>query len=158
MTRKPAAIVFVLSLAVLALVVLPAAGLAAKGGNAGSQGGGGGGKGGGGKPGGAGGTIELVLLESTDGLAHYGQKVTFSVSTTATDYPWVVAKCYQNGTLVYEQANGIFPTSLGQNFTLGPTPAWSGGAANCTAYLQDWSNYSRGKVVTLASMDFDVYA
>ncbi len=47
MNRKPAAMLFVLSLAVLALALVPAAGFAAKGGN--SSGGGGG------KPGGGGG-------------------------------------------------------------------------------------------------------
>jgi len=110
--------------------------------------------GGGGTTGGSG-TIALTLLNSTDDLAHYGQKVTFAVSTTATSQPFVVAKCYQSGILVYEQANGIFPTSLGQVFTLGPTPAWSGGAADCTAYLQNWSGR---KIATLATMNFHVYA
>ena len=113
-----------------------------------------------GKPGGGtgGGTLSLVMMNSTDGLPHFGQKVTFTVSTSSTTKPWVVAKCYQNGTLVYEQANGIFATSLNQTFTLGPTPAWSGGAAACTAYLQNWDGYSKGKIVTLASMNFSVYA
>ena len=45
--RKPAAILFVLSLAVLALALVPAGGLAAKGGVAGKPGGGGGNGGGG---------------------------------------------------------------------------------------------------------------
>jgi hypothetical protein len=114
-----------------------------------------------GKPGGGGGgggttgtgTIQLVPLTSTDGLVHYSQKVTFAVS--GTPMPWVVAKCYQNGVLVYEQANGIFATSLNQIFTLGPTPSWRGGAADCTAHLQDWSSR---KVTTLATTSFHVYA
>ena len=98
------------------------------------------------------GTISLVLLNSTDGLPHYAQQVTFAVSTTATSQPWVVVKCYQNGTLVYEQANGIFATSLGQTFNLGPTPAWTGGAADCTATLQIWGG------ATLATLNFHTYA
>jgi hypothetical protein len=60
--------------------------------------------------------------------------------------------------MVYEQANGIFATSLNQVFTLGPTPSWTGGAADCTAYLQNWDGYSKGKIVTLASLGFHVYA
>ena len=48
MNRKPAAILLVLSIAVLALALVPAAGLAAKGGAGGKPGGGGGGKPGGG--------------------------------------------------------------------------------------------------------------
>jgi hypothetical protein len=113
-----------------------------------------------GRPGGGGGnttatgTIALVpLTSSTDGLLHYRDKVTFAVS--GTTYPWVVAKCYQNGTLVYEQANGIFATSLNQVFTLGPTPSWTGGAADCTAALQNWST---SKHTTLATMSFHVDA
>jgi hypothetical protein len=131
------------SLVVLALV--PSA-LAGKG-----RPGGGGGHGGGGTTGGE--TIQLTPLNSTDGLPHYGQKVTFAVS--GLTQPWVVAKCWQNGVLVYEQANGIFATSLNQIFTLGPTPLWTGGAADCTAYLQDWST---SKHTTLATTNFHVYA
>ena len=153
MIRKPAVVLLVLSLAVLALALVPAAGLAAKGGGAGKPGGGGGGKPGGG--GGETGTIGIVLLNSTDGVPHYGQQVTFAVSTTATSYPYVTLKCTQNGGLVYEATKGIFPTSLGQVFTLGPTGNWQGGDADCTASLE--KRNSRG-ATTLASMTFHVYA
>ena len=102
------------------------------------------------------GTIKLVPVNpSPDGLIHYGQKVTFDVYTTATAYPWVQLECSQNGSLVYQYSKGIFPTSLGQIFTLGPTPAWTGGAAECTAYLQ--KRDSR-KTTTLATLGFHVYA
>jgi hypothetical protein len=152
--RKPVAILFVLSLAVLALALVPAAGLAAKGASAGKPGGSGNPGGGGG-----GGTISLVLLDSTDGLPHYGQRVTFDVSTTATSYPYVTLKCSKNGSVVYQASKGIFPTSLGQVFTLGPTPSWQGGDADCTATLADWDSYSKnGKKTPLASMDFHVSA
>ena len=105
------------------------------------------------------GTIELKLLESTDDKAHFGQKVTFTVWTNGTDYPWVTVKCLQNGDPVYKQSNGIFPTSLNQIFTLGPTPSWTGGGADCTAYLQDWDSYSRnGRITTIKTLDFRVYA
>jgi len=113
--------------------------------------------GGGGKR--TGGTIELKLLESTDERAHFGQKVTFTVWTNATDYPWVTVKCLRNGGLVYKQSNGIFPTSLNEIFTLGPTPSWTGGGADCTAYLQNWDSYSRnGRITTIKTLDFQVYA
>ena len=159
MIRKPAAILFVLSLAILALALIPAAGLAAKGGAAGKPGGGGGGDGKpGGGGGGGGGTIELVLLNSADAVANYGEQVTFRVSTSATSYPYVTLKCSQGG-LVYQASKGIFPTSLGQNFTLGPTPSWQGGDADCTATLEDWDSYSRnGSITPLVSMTFHVYA
>lgn len=118
----------------------------------------GGGTTGGGGPNGGSGTIALTLLNSTDGLPHFGQEVTFAVTATSTTQPWVRLKCFQNGTLVYEQANGIFANSLDQNFTLGPTPSWTGGAVDCTAYLQDWTGYSKGKIATLATMTFHVFA
>jgi hypothetical protein len=120
-----------------------------------------GGKGNGrGKPGGGGtGTLSLVLLNSTDGLPHFGQKVTFDVSTTATTRPWVTLKCTQGGVQVYRASNGIFATSLNQTFTLGPTPSWQGGDADCTASLENWDSYSKnGKITTLGSMAFHVYA
>ena len=147
MTHRSAARIALAAALVLALALVPA-GLAGKG-----KPGGGGGKPGG-STGGTG-TISLVLLNSTDGLPHYGQKVTFAVSTTATDQPFVLLKCYRSGTLVYELSNGIFPTSLGQIFTLGPTPAWSGGAADCTAHLQNWCGRTPA---TLANLNFHVYA
>jgi len=102
------------------------------------------------------GTIKLVPLSpSTDGLLHYGQQVTFDVYTSSTAYPWVLLECTQNGSLVYQYSKGIFPTSLGQIFTLGPTPAWTGGAADCTASLQKWD---RRKKTTLATLSFHVWA
>jgi len=103
-----------------------------------------------------GGTIDIVYLDSTDGTAHFGQRVTFKVSTSSTAYPWVTVKCSQGGTLVYTQSNGIFPTSLGQIFTLGPTPSWTGGDADCTATLENWDSYPKS-ITALASMSFHVY-
>jgi hypothetical protein len=125
-------------LVVLALVLVPTA-VAGKGG-----------------PTAPSGTIKLVPLNaSTDGVLHYGQQVTFDVYTSSTAYPWVLLECSQNGSLVYQYSKGIFPTSLGQIFTLGPTPAWTGGAADCTAKLQKWDGR---KKTTLATLYFHVYA
>ena len=145
MTRTPLRIALFTAL-VAVLVLVPTA-LAGKGRPGGP---------GGGTTGGSG-TISLVPVNSTDGLPHHGQKVTFAVSTSATTQPWVALECSQNGTVVYKQANGIFSTSLNQVFTLA-SPAWSGGAADCTALLQDWSGASRGKIATLGSLRFHVYA
>jgi hypothetical protein len=120
---------------------------------------GGGGKKGGGTTGGGGttttggGTIQLVLLNSTDGLPHVMQDVTFNVSTTATLAPYVTLRCYQNGTLVLKSSNGMFVTSLDQIFTLASN-SWLSGAADCDATLENWDN---GGVVVLASTSFHVY-
>jgi len=119
---------------------------------------GGGGKG---KPGGGGttggGTISLVMVNdpNSDALPNFGETATFQVSTTATVYPYVTLNCYQNGTLVLKTSNGIFATSLGQNFALGPSPAWQSGASDCTATLENWDSYPKS-ITTLASTSFHV--
>ena len=113
----------------------------------------------GGGTGGSGGTISLVMANDVNGngLPNYMDTVTFAVSTTATTMPWVTVDCYQGGTLVYQASNGIFYTSLNQLFVLGETDAWQGGAADCTAYLQNWDSYAKHHTVTnLASMSFSV--
>ena len=98
------------------------------------------------------GTISLVLLESTDGLAHYGQRVTFNVSTTATTEPWVYVKCYQGGVLVGQGSEGFFERSLDDGvFWLG-SPSWTGGEADCTADL------TKPDGSVLGSTSFHVYA
>lgn len=104
--------------------------LAGKGGN-------GGGRGGGPKPkpGTGTGTIEMVMVDTSDTVANWGDTVTFNVATTATSEPWVNLKCWQDGSLVAEGWNGFFERSLtGRNFGL-YSAAWTGGAAECTAYL-----------------------
>jgi hypothetical protein len=109
---------------------------------------------------GSGGTISLAMVHDAngDGLPNVLDKITFAVSTTATTKPWVTVTCDQGGTMVYKASNGIFATSLNQVFTLGSN-SWMSGAASCTAYLQDWSSYSkRGTITNLASMSFSVGA
>jgi hypothetical protein len=98
-------------------------------------------------------SLSLVLVNSTDGLAHWGQQVTFNVSTDATAYPYVNLRCYQYGNLVADGWAGFFPGALGdQTFGL-YSPQWTGGAANCTAYLD---MNSKGKWKQLASTSFQV--
>ena len=117
----------------------------------------------GGKPGGGGavptggGSLALVMVVDrlTSGTS-FTDTVTFDVSTSSTAYPWVTVKCYQNGGLVMQQSAGIFAGSLGQIFQLGPTGNWGGGAANCTATLENWDAYSKHRTVTpIASISFD---
>jgi hypothetical protein len=113
--------------------------------------------GGGGKPSSSS-SISLMLMAAPTTSAaspSYGEAVTFAVSTNATTQPFVHVKCSQSGALVYEAwqswANGP------QSFTLGGTDAWQGGAANCTAYLENWDSYSKnGKITALASTGFQV--
>jgi hypothetical protein len=105
-------------------------------------------------------SISLVLMNAattTTGTsgASYGNQVTFNVSTTVTAYPFVNLKCYQNGSLVGEGWAGFFAGALGsQAFGL-YSPQWTGGAADCTATLDVYSN---GKWKELASTSFHVNA
>jgi hypothetical protein len=133
-------------LLVLGLVLVPAA-LAGKGAN-----------GGGGKPGGGGSSsVSLVLLDSTDGLPHYGQQVTFAVSTTATDRPFVSLNCYQNGVWVYSDSAGFFPDyPWSKIFILATSSTWTSGAGDCTATLYMTKDGRRS--TTLATLNFHVYA
>lgn len=101
-------------------------------------------------------SLTLVLLNSTDGLPHYGQTVTFKVSTTATTEPDVSLVCYQNGTLVYSAFAGFYPSYPwpGSQDMVLSSASWTSGGANCTATL----SYVNGKkTVVLTTLNFQVY-
>jgi hypothetical protein len=141
-------------LMVVAVLLLAFSGVAsaAKGGAGGS---GGGGKGG--KPTSGSSSLTLVTLNSTDGLPHWGQQITFNVSTTATTEPHVNVSCSQNGAVVYGAATGYYasyPWPWTQTMTLS-SQTWTGGAADCTAVLQAYSGTS---VTTLTTLGFHVDA
>ena len=158
MIRKPAAVLLVLSLAVLALALLPAAGLAAKGGVGGKPGGGGGG---GGKPGGGGGSSSISLAPlvydaTGNGVPNYLDVVTFNVSTTATTRPFVNLLCYQNGVKVLEGWQGYFDGALNTSRDFGLNSGmWQGGSADCTAWLAMYNGRGWSQ---LASTSFHVDA
>jgi hypothetical protein len=104
-----------------------------------AKGGGGGHKGGGGSTGGTG-TIALapvVVDRNGNGAPNWNDVVRFNVSTTATTQPWVHLKCSQGGSMIAQGWEGYFVGSLDDgNFGLS-SPAWTGGAADCTAYLEN---------------------
>ena len=97
------------------------------------------------------GSLTMVMVTPTaDGLPHYGNVVTFKLTTTISQ-PWVHLVCRQGGTVVAQGWNGYFVGSLtGTNFGL-YSPQWTGGAADCTAYLTtpQWS--------VVGSTSFHVY-
>lgn len=130
-------------IAVLLLSLLAGSAMATRGG--------GGGKGG---PKGGSGSSSLGLVLVTDqnanGAPNWADTVTFDVRTTATAYPYVALKCYQDGTLVYSANAGFYesyPWPGARNMPL-ESPSWTGGAASCTATLND----------KLARLDFTVGA
>jgi hypothetical protein len=102
------------------------------------------------------GSFSLVLLNSTDGLPHYGQQVTFKVTSNAPYY-FVELDCSQNGTVVYQQTAGFYPGyAFSQVYTL-QSAAWTGGAAACNAQLYSSNSDGTNKQV-LSTMSFQVYA
>ncbi len=81
----------------------------------------------------------------------------FAGTTVATVNPgdsWVRARCYQDGGLVYEQYVRVDATRQA-TLQLGPTPRWTGGAADCTAEEGTWSKSGRWRA--LAETSFYVY-
>jgi hypothetical protein len=104
-------------------------------------------------------SISLVMFSvSAIGTGpHWGNQVTFAVSTNATDRPYVLLNCYQNGKWVYAAQAGFYPSyPFAQRFTLAST-AWTGGAADCTARLGALNAYGT-KFRELASTSFHVSA
>ncbi len=92
---------------------------------------GGNGKGNGHANGNGGGKVS-VTITIAEGIPHFGTEVTFAVDG-GDDGMWVRNECSQNGSLVYAEYNRVEGGFAGP-FTLGPTPSWSGGAADCHAY------------------------
>jgi len=141
--RRPVCLALVAATAALLLALAPVA-LAGKSG--------GGGKGGSGSV--SGGSLNLVLVNSSDGLAHWGQTVTFDVSTTASQ-PYVTLTCLQNGVQVYSMTAGFYASYPFTRYYTLSSSAWKSGGADCTADLH--YSTSGGKRVTLATLSFPVY-
>ena len=86
---------------------------------------------------------------------HYGDVVTFTASTNQTSNPFVNVRCYQNGSLVLSGWSAYFTGGLGDRTFGLASAAWQGGAADCTA---DLDMYSNGRWKVLASTSFHVDA
>lgn len=142
--RRPIRLALVAATAALLLALAPVA-FAAKGG------GGGGGKGGSAT---ASGSLSLVLINSSDGLPHWGQTVTFDVTTTVSQ-PYVTLNCFQNGAQVYTMTAGFYASYPFTHYYTLSSSSWTSGAADCTADLH--YSTSSGKRVTLATLSFPVY-
>jgi hypothetical protein len=103
-------------------------------------------------------SLQLVMVydANADGAPNYGDTVTFNVTQSSTDKPYVSVNCSQDGAWVSSQTNGMFASyTWGQNFTMASS-SWTSGAADCTANLHYTS--SRGKTVSLTDLAFTVAA
>jgi hypothetical protein len=101
-----------------------------------------------------GGSISVVALESSDGVPHQGQDITFKISTS-NPYPVVSLSCSKNGDVVYGSSGPMYWPNMWDFdgvFTLA-SQAWTEGAADCRA---DLKGTQRGKIVLLASTTFHV--
>ena len=113
----------------------------------------------GGKGSSGGNSLSLVVLGQTGGTTTttsptFGAQVTFDV-TTGISRPYVLNECFKGGTRVYAEVHGFFSGALfGTTYTLGPTDQWTGGDAECTASLVDYSKGKGGKV--LATIGYHV--
>jgi len=142
--RKPTPAGAVLAgvIVVLSLALIPAA-FAAKG-----------------RPGGGGGGGSSISLKlSTDvngnGVANWGDTITYNVSTSATSAPQVSTQCYQNNVLVLHASASFYPDNpfAYMEYVSLQSGMWTSGAADCTATM----SYSSHKgSVTLATLNFHV--
>lgn len=112
-------------------------------------------KGGGRQPSGDG-SLALVMVTDVNGngLPNWGDQVTFTVSTTATDRPTVRLYCYQNGALVYTFSAGFFAGYPWTTVYGLSSQSWTGGAADCTASLIYSGN--NGRINTVATLNVAV--
>jgi hypothetical protein len=66
---------------------------------------------------------------------------------------WLFNQCKQNGSIVYQQYLKISSDGNSGPFTLGPTPTWSGGEAECMAIVE---SFSKGSFRPLESITYIV--
>jgi hypothetical protein len=119
----------------------------------GGKGGGGGKPGGGGTTTGGSGSLSLVMVwdANSNGLPNRGDRITFTVSTSATS-PFVSVNCYQGSNWVYASSVGFFPSyPWAQEFTLSAS-SWPSGSASCTARL--YTSTDGIRTTTLSTMSF----
>jgi hypothetical protein len=132
--------------AMFILAVVPAA-FAGKGGNGGNGANGG-------KPSDGSSSLSLVLMDGATQAAHHG-RVTFDVSTTATDRPFVGLRCWQGTNWVLDGYVGYFPGAMGDPWFTLSSPYWADGVeASCTARLFSYDR--RGNQNVLTTMTFPV--
>jgi hypothetical protein len=131
-------------IAMLVVGLMAGSAFAAKGGGANPSGGSGGG------------SLALVMVTDVngDGLPNWGDQVTFTVSTTATDRPTVRLYCYQSGNLVYTFSAGFFAGYPWTRVFGLSSQSWTGGAADCTASLV--YSGSNGRINTVATLNVAV--
>jgi len=112
-----------------------------------------------GKPSHGGGTTggSYTITLSPTGSYYFGENIYATTNAPVSLSPFISMKCYQNGALVGTTDHAAFPGGwyYGWAFSLGPSAAWTGGAANCTFSVY---HSSGGKTVTDATLKITVSA
>jgi hypothetical protein len=107
-------------------------------------------------------SLSLVVVGSAEITASsavepsQGGQITFDVSTTQTDRPFVNVRCYQGGSWVYDGWHGFFESYVPDPVYTLSSLGWTAGEADCTASLVMWTKSARLK--TLATTSFHVSA
>lgn len=97
----------------------------------------------------------LVNDVDSDGIVDHRDSITFTVSTTSTDRPFVGVRCYQGSAFVYDGYVGYFPTYMYDPWFVMSSPFWDAAAsANCTARLFHYDR--RGNQNVLSTLSFSV--
>ena len=110
------------------------------------------------KPGGGGTTGgSYTITLSPTGSYYFGESVYATTNVPASLGPFISMKCYQNGVLVGTTDHAAFPGGwyYGWAFSLGPSAAWTGGAADCTFTV---THSGTGKTATDATLKIHVDA
>ncbi len=101
---------------------------------------------------------ETITLDQTDPV--FESDVTFTVTDANLDeHPTIQLQCFQDGQLVFATAHAAYPGGYGYGdpFKLGPSYAWSGGAAEGHAVLGHRNSHN-GKFVVDAETSFAIGA
>jgi hypothetical protein len=107
-----------------------------------------------GKPGGSttASSLAVVLVTSADATISWGDRITFRVTTTYA-YPSVAVTCTQAGITVYGDSRPMYQPNAFDDpgiYTLS-SQSWTGGAADCTAYLKV---QKKNGIATIATLGF----
>ena len=97
------------------------------------------------------GRLTISIAESNP--YQFGETITFAVDGKEPNNGnlWLANRCFQGGELVYGESQRVVDGLAGP-FTLGPTPSWSGGAADCEAQV-----FITGKMVKVTNITFSYH-
>ena len=100
----------------------------------------------------SGSSLSVVNVSVPGAPPSYGQTITFQVKSSSSE-PYVQLNCSQNGVVVYQHQAGFYAGYPWPNTFVLSSSYWTGGSANCTAYLE---HNARNRSVVDATLVFSV--